>query len=409
MKISLLRILAVSVALAASGCASTGLGDVNVTAYRDMRSAHWVWWGADPEKLSQALGRVRASKQQRALDGYWDLQATYGPGHWTYEFNQLGVDAEAQAQRLERTSDPVAAARLYHEASVYFGLAKYPYIVRDAAERQAYARQMETYLKSWQLAGYEVVVIESQWKGKRVRGLLHMPRKASAPRTSMPLVLATNGIDVFSAEFGPFARDMVDRGVAFFAFDIPGTGLNSELKLEPDFDQLHLVFLERLLATGKFNPGQVGLVGISFGGNAVVKLAVAQPSRFAAVLNICGPLHDVFVASVSRVAYVERMYRDALTDRWKLERADPISLAKNARGFSLVEQGVLTPTAQTPVPILNLNAAGDYVATESDMRLAARASKRGFIVFSGKDDHCPQDRAADMPKAAAWLAGEVVR
>jgi hypothetical protein len=61
------------------------------------------------------------------------------------------------------------------------------------------------------------------------------------------------------------------------------------------------------------------------------------------------------------------------------------------------------------VPILNLNAAGDYVATESDMRLAARASKRGFIVFSGKDDHCPQDRAADMPKAAAWLAGEVVR
>ena len=141
MKISLLRILAVSVALAASGCASTGLGDVNVTAYRDMRSAHWVWWGADPEKLSQALGRVRASKQQRALDGYWDLQATYGPGHWTYEFNHLGVDAEAQAQRLERTSDPVAAARMYHEASVYFGLAKYPYIVRDAAERQAYARQ----------------------------------------------------------------------------------------------------------------------------------------------------------------------------------------------------------------------------------------------------------------------------
>jgi hypothetical protein len=58
---------------------------------------------------------------------------------------------------------------------------------------------------------------------------------------------------------------------------------------------------------------------------------------------------------------------------------------------------------------MNLNAAGDYVAPESDMRLAARASKRGFIVFSGEGDHCPQDRPADMPKAAAWLTSEMMK
>ncbi|MFN7571168.1 MAG: alpha/beta fold hydrolase [Betaproteobacteria bacterium] len=407
MRSRMLGILAICVALAASGCAWNGWAGVNDAAYRDIRTAHWVWWGADPDKLSQALGRVQASKEPRALTGYWDLQAVYGPGHWAFEFNQLGEAAQAQAERFERASERSAASRSYHEASVYFGLAKYPYIVRDAVEKTAFERQRATYLKSWQLAGYEVAMIETQWKGQAVRGLLHSPRRTQAAKGQVPLVLATNGIDVFSTEFGPFARDLVDRGVAFFAFDIPGTGLNTEIKLEPDFDQLHLVFLETLLSTGQFNRGRVGLVGISFGGNAVVKLAVEQPAKFSAALNICGPVHDVFMTSVSRISYVERMYRDALADRWKLKRADPITLAENARGFSLVEQGVLAPTTQSPVPILNLNAAGDYVATESDMQRAARASKRGIVVFSGEGDHCPQDRPADMPRAAAWLASEL--
>jgi esterase FrsA len=409
MQINFLRVLAICVALAASGCTSYGFGDVNTAAYRDMRAGHWVWWGADPDKLAQALGRVRTSQEPRALSGYWDLQAAYGPGHWTFEFDQLGLEAQARAQRQEGASELSAAARSFHEASVYFGLAKYPYIVRDAHERKAFERQTETYLKSWRLEGYEVERIETQWKGMTVQGLLHLPRRTQSLQGQLPLVLATNGIDVVSTEFGSFARDIVNRGAAFFAFDIPGTGMNTEAKLEPDFDQLHIIFLDKLLARGGFDSSRVGLVGISFGGNAVVKLAVEHPRRFAAALNICGPVHNVFVGSVSRISYVERMYRDALADRWKLKRADPISLAERARGFSLVEQGVITPTTQTPVPIMNLNAAGDYVAPESDMRLAARASKRGFIVFSGEGDHCPQDRPADMPKAAAWLTSEMMK
>lgn len=404
MRIDLLRrclaALRVSLALALlAGCASLRDGVVGETNYRDQRIQHWIWWGADPDALQATLARIRDSIAPLEKAGYWDLKREVGPGHWAFEFSALGAATEARAERMAG-SDPVAAASAYHEASVYFGLAKYPYVRRDAIETEAYAAQMRTYLRAWELAGMPVEVVEVQWRDKPARGLLHRPAGA---RTAVPLVLATNGIDVFSAEFGPFARDMVDRGIAFFAFDIPGTGLNVDHVLDPDFEQLHLTFLDALLARGGFDAARVGVMGVSFGGNAAVKLAFTEPDRIAAVLNVCGPVHDVFMIPVGVVGEIEPMFREALFDRWDVPTSDAIALVEAARRFSLLRQGVMGKGITTPVPIYSLNASDDYVATERDMERVTRSSAAGVIAFSGTGDHCPQDRATDMPVAAGWL------
>ena len=394
-----------ALALAAlAGCASVPDGVVSETNFRDQRVQHWIWWGADAEALQATLARIRNSEAPLEKAGYWDLKREFGPGHWAFEFSALGSATEARAERMAGT-DPAAAANTYHEASVYYGLAKYPYVRRDAIETEAYAAQTRTYLRAWELAGMPVEVVEVQWRGKPARGLLHRP---PGVRTAVPLVLATNGIDVFSAEFGPFARDLVERGIAFFAFDIPGTGLNVDHVLDPDFDQLHLTFLNALLARGGFNASRVGVMGVSFGGNAAVKLAFTEPDRIAAVLNVCGPVHDVFMIPVGAVGEIEPMFREALFDRLHVPSGDRVALVEAARGFSLLRQGVMGAGVITPVPIYSLNARSDYVATERDMALVTRSSAAGAIAFSGSGDHCPQNRPADMPVAAEWLASRLL-
>ncbi|MFO0143844.1 MAG: alpha/beta fold hydrolase [Betaproteobacteria bacterium] len=389
-----------------AGCASVGDGVAGKTNFRDQRYAHWVWWGADPDALTEALDRIRSSNAPREVAGYWDLQRDLGPGHWNFEFSALGQAAEARAQGVA-ASDPAAASKALHQASVYYGLAKYPYIRRDAGEVQAFQAQIRTYLRSWEVSGSPVEVVEVRWRNKMAKGLLHLPRNAGG---NLPLVLAANGIDVFGAEFGPFARDMVDRGIAFFAFDLPGTGLNVEHTLDVDSEQLYLAFLDALLARGRFDASRVGVMGVSFGGNPAVKLAFTHPSRVAAVLNVCGPIHDVFnLPTDAIIRGIEPMYREVLFDRWKLRKGDNIALVETGRRFSLVRQGVIKPGVTTKVPIYNLNARGDYVATERDMELVARASADGVIAFSGADDHCPQDRKNAMPVAGRWLASKLAR
>ncbi len=390
--------------VALAGCAAVRDGVVGERAFRDQRIKHWIWWGADAEVLQETLARVRDSEAPREKAGYWDLKRELGPGHWGFEFSALGAATEARAERMAG-DDPSAAAKTYHEASVYYGLAKYPFVRRDAVETEAYAAQMRNYLRAWELEGRPVEIVEVQWRGKPAHGLLHRPAGARNP---VPLVLATNGIDVFSAEFGPFARDLVDRGIAFLAFDIPGTGLNVDHRLDADFEQLHIAFLDALLARGGFDAKRVGVVGVSFGGNAAVKLAFTEADRIAAVLNVCGPVHDVFMVAVGAVAEIEPMFRDVLFDRWDVTPGDTVALVEAARRFSLLRQGVLGSGVETQVPIYSLNARDDYVATERDMALVTRSSTQGEIAFSGAGDHCPQDRAADMPVAAAWLAARLL-
>ena len=78
------------------------------------------------------------------------------------------------------------------------------------------------------------------------------------------------------------------------------------------------------------------------------------------------------------------------------------------RGFSLIDQGVIVPgETVTEVPILSVNARNDYVAPEFDMELANNSTRDGTIIYSGSDDHCPQDRFTVMPQIADWLEAKL--
>jgi len=374
----------------------TGCGPAS---YRDIRPEHWTWWGADPEKVESVLERVRSGGGNGE---YWDTGNPFGPGDWTWEFNQVAEQEWQRAGQLELDGKLIAASQAYDQASVYFGLAKYPHIARTEAENTALDRQLAAYRKSFELSGYGYRVVHATLDESRVTGLLHLPQPERHP-APYPLVIGTNGLDVFAAESGPLVRDLLNRGIAVLMSDIPGTGLNSAVPLRPDFERLWLVFLDHLQRDPTLDVTRVGAFGMSFGGNAAVKLAMTREQDFLAIANICGPVHEVFTLSPAQVGAIEAMYLDGLVDRLHLPDTEPTTIVAAARGFSLVSQGLIGQGQRTRVPILSLNAREDYVAPEQDLQLVTEASQAGRLVWSGANNHCPQYRERDMPLVAAFF------
>lgn len=394
------RALIFSCLFAAQTATYPALAD-DVEFYRDIRSNHWTWNGADPLILQGILARVA---EAGAGAEFVDRSGVGGAPVWTEEFASAGDRLRTLAQEQEALGLTGAAAELYMRASAYYSLAKYPLIAPNPAEVAAFEASLDTLHRAYRLRGYEVELVSAPYKEGEADGHLLIPQ-GQAPASGWPLVIASNGIDVTQGEFFTFAEDVASRGMAFLMFDIAGTGTNAEFPLAPDYESLPVALAEALAASGRFDADRMAIMGISFGGNAAVKLAHTRPDLFAASVNVCGPLHAAFQVPVENFEDIGLMYRQALFDRTKLPSQDIEGFVAHMRGFSLIDQGVIVPgQTMTEVPILSVNAKDDYVAPEFDMDLANTSTTDGTLIYSGSDDHCPQDRFTVMPQIADWLA-----
>ena len=284
--------------------------------YRDLRREHWIWWGAEAKALDETLQKIAQAPGDRK-DHRHDTIIQYGPGHWTYEFAALGA---ARLEQARNAVDAEDARRLYHQASVYYGLAKYPGYGVDKNEIEAHRAQLLAYEASLQLhPALNFSVLEIPVRNGVIRGYLHAPIDRSE---KVPLVIGTNGIDVFKAEFGPIVDALAERGIAFFAFDMPSTGEAAAYPLKPDNDGIYIEVMQTLQRRPDIDENRVALWGVSFGGNPVARVAQKAPGGLRAVVNWCGPIHEVFRISEFQLSLVADMYLDALRYRTHMPEAD---------------------------------------------------------------------------------------
>ncbi len=310
----------------------------------------------------------------------------------------------ALAEQQEALGLRGAAAELYMRAAANYTLAKYLLINPSKAESDAFTANLETLHRAYELRGFRVERVAVPFRGGQAGGHILYPA-GHAPADGWPLLIAPNGIDVNQGVFFSFAEKVAGRGIAFLMYDITGTGTNAEFTLDPDYDDIPALFAEMLGEGETIDAGRVAVLGVSFGGNAAVKLAHTRPDLIAAAVNVCGPLHSAFQVPEDQLETVGLMYRLALYDRTGIDGAtDPSGFLAHMRGFSLIDQGVITPgETVTDVPILSVNARDDYVAPEFDMELANNSTTDGRIIWNGEGDHCPQDRFTVMPQIADWL------
>lgn len=369
--------------------------------YRDIRRGHWIWWGAEESVLDATLEKIAGASGDRRDDRFDTIQ-TYGPGNWIYEFTQLGEARRSEAEAAKELGDTEVARELHHQASVYFGLAKYPGFGFDPNEVYAHKMQLEMYEAS-QSASSAIAfsVVEIPVRDGVIRGYLHQPADHSDP---LPLVIGTNGIDVFKAEFGPIVDALIEQNISFFAFDMPSAGEESEFPLKPDNDEIYIEVMRYLQQMPTIDASRIALWGVSFGGNPVVRAAQKSPTGLRGAVNWCGPIHDVFQISEFQLSLVADMYVDVLRYRLHMPTAENSALVEAMRGFSLIDAGLIRPgEVTTHVPILSVNAEDDYVAPGSDLELVSASTSDGTYFFSGSDDHCPQDRYSASSETIAWL------
>lgn len=402
---------AVSSAETATEDETTGAQSVSETAdelefYRDIRPNHWAWNGTDPILVERTLEKI--AETGRAMAGeYLDLGVPYGPGEWTYEFEKMGDQYFALAETEESiTKLPGAAAQYYEQASAAYTLAKYPLYDWDEHQVRTFDKSIMALKKAWELRGYGVETVTMPFESGITDGLLILP-KGEAPEDGWAFAVGSNGSDVNKGEFFSFAENLADRGIAFLQFDILGTGSHADFQLSPEYERLPAAFIEYLGARDDMDATRAGAIGVSFGGNAAVKLAHTRPDIVKASINFCGPVHTAFQIDVEEVQYIGVMYRKTLLDRINLPNATDAEFLDYMRPFSLVTQGVLTEDAKTDTPILSINAYDDPVAPPADMDLVNNSTTDGTLIYSGADDHCPQDRFVVMPQAADWLRSKL--
>ena len=365
--------------------------------YRDIRPAHWMWNGIDPLVLDATLERIRAGAPE---DGPADGATEYGLGEWTYEFERLGDSLVRRADAQEAAGNDLVAAELLSRAAGHYAVAKFPHIGENPDQERTFGKNIDALMRAAALRGHQVEQVEGNWGGQAIDGILTLPADAEGP---VPVVVASNGIDVLKGEFFGLTEALLAEGIGLLAYDMAGTGSHSHIRLAPDYEQLPVALMEILRSDPRVDSDRFAIMGVSFGGGIAVKLAMQAPAGLRAAVNVCGPIHSIFQLEAEQIAYVGEMYRHAFADRANLDPDDFEAIAAALKGFSLVDQGLVGEGRKTNVPIFSINARGDDVAPEEDMELVKASTTDGTLVWSGTDDHCPQDRWQMTSALVPWL------
>jgi len=384
--------------------------------YREVDGNHerrWIWNGGDPVKMQATFDAIKNATGERVVPEQWDTVAAYGPGHWIYEFIQLG-DAEVQrAEQAQIDGDEQAAKNGFLEASSYYVIAKFPHLRNRDAEHydEAYRKSLRAYEAAGAYFEVPLEVIEIPFGSGTLRGYLHLADDALAGPA--PLVIASGGVDVFKDEFYPVVRLFNAEGISVLVADLPGTGETNFVDTTFEHDQIYSEFLDYLRGDDRIEIDRVGVFATSWGGNAAARVAF-RDRRFKAVVSACGPIHETLAVPLWAVRLFPKRARmaapplriDVSADRFGLElplqQRDILDFAEQMRSFSLRHQGLVGQGAKPTSPLLIINANDDPFSPPEDMEALGAASDNAEIIYIGPGGHCG-DRDDLLGISIPWM------
>lgn len=319
------------------------------------------------------IERVRA----RVDDAWRD-----GAGGWTTEWVR-------EAEAAERAGRLLLAA-------VCFGAAKFPGLMTDA-RREAYARQLATYLAAAAEfpCAFERRELAVPYRGGHTRVAAHLFAPRGRGGAAAPLVVLSGGVDTWKMELHRIALLFVRLGgFRVAAIDMPGTG-ESAIPLAPDAEVVYRGALEAVrgasLRTASF--------GLSAGGPWAAKLVLtgavdagvdlggpvgAAPRDGAALLRMPNGMPGIVANAVGLAAM-----------------PPPEEAGKLVELFSLRAGGLLTPRA-TP-PLLAVNGSDDAYVPAADLDVF-RAFPNATVWSIANATHCAAEKIAPVLLAiVAWL------
>jgi 2,6-dihydroxypseudooxynicotine hydrolase len=199
---------------------------------------------------------------------------------WCREFSRLaaehaaiGDEAHARGHALTAGAAYVRAASIYHWASFYF--------VHDQAQfRTALEAGGACYRKAAPLVSPAMELMDIPFEGVMLPAYLRRPRGVARA----PLAIFCPGGDSTKEELYDLGQHVVERGMAFLAFDGPGQGLvSTQLKMRSDYEVVIRAVIDHVAARDDIDAGRVAVGGISYGGLFACRAAAFDERVKAAV------------------------------------------------------------------------------------------------------------------------------
>ncbi len=280
---------------------------------------------------------------------------------WAQAFSARADRWLERAASLEARSGD-EAREAFRQAWRLFSFARWP-VENTPFKRYTYPRALAAFRNFGRLLDPPLEMVAIPFRNETIVGYLRLPR---APRPA-PLVLGISGLDSRKEDVMVLGRNYLERGLALFAVDMPGTG-EAPAGLGDDADGMFAAILDHLAGRADVDAKRIVVQGRSWSGYWAARLAITERARLRGAVVHGGPIHEYFqprwlAPSLDSPEYLYD-YLPATAALFGAATLDDL-LARAPR-FSLLDAGLLDRPA---APMLLVNGARDSQIPIGDLTL----------------------------------------
>lgn len=315
---------------------------------------------------------------------------------WCRSWSACGAVHEQLAAQAAAEGHALSAAEHYFRAAIAYHFGKYLFVRWPEQLRAAHEHVVRDYqlaLPSLTFPGEHVAIPYEN--GATMYGVLRKPWHTPQP----PVVILVPGLDSVKEELHIYGDDFLRRGMAVLAIDGPGQGeMEFTHPLRPDYEVPIKHAINYLEGRPDVDARRVGLMGVSFGGQFVVRAAAFEP-RIKATIENCGP-YDQSENFHAR----PQISRETLVHR--LKAANEEEALHKLQQFNL--QGV---AEKITAPLLVIQGRRDrLVPAAQGERIAAEAGRHAELwMFEDGNHVCNNIPYKHRPQQADWMGRRLQR
>jgi Alpha/beta hydrolase family len=295
---------------------------------------------------------------------------TMGASYQTYYdvFLALAQGIGSLADHELAAGHTASARSAYLRASTYYYLCLYFVLGTRARAREAgaYAAMQRCWQQASQLFDPPFEAVRIPYGSSWLPGYLLRPDDRSFRR---PTVILNNGADAQDITLYSYGgADAVQRGYNALIFEGPGQGsmlFERQVRFRPDWENVITPVVDYLRSRPEVDPERIALIGLSLGGELVMRAAAGE-HRLAAVVADPGVLSTWFIFEtgypVLASLFANGASKDQVNAAWqtgvvpKLSVVDRYTLAKRSEPFG--RQFLLAARADVFSDLYDLGTSG---------------------------------------------------
>jgi len=323
----------------------------------------------DPAEVREALASLK----------------TLDRDEWASAWSAIGDRHMAEGRKAD-ASDKAAASKHYKYAFEYYLFARFP-LENSPGKVKAYDKALEAFAAYARIPYPPIEIVRIPFEGKEIVGYLRLPINVRPA----PLVLTIGGLDG-RKENASFRNDAyLKQGMAYFSFDMPGTGQSTIRQVVPGAEREFTRVLDYIATRRDIDAKRVVVYGGSWGGHWAARLAYTERERIRGAVVQGGPVHEYFQPEWQTKAVKTREYLFEL-----FEARAAIYGAKTLDEFLAYGPKMSLKTAgwleKPSAPMLLINGMRDTQVPVEDVFLLMRSGSPKEVWINPQGGHMGRNK-----------------